>query len=117
MRFLTTCLLLFCFQSFVVCTMEDGSITLAQRINEPESAKQTTVIAKNTTTETASESTFEFADIVHHLTKPLLVAIVVATIIHFSLTIQLNTIKNFSAYTNHSYHFIFRFLYPKHAFW
>ena len=98
--------------------MEDGSITLAQGINEPNSTRQATVIAKNSITETVSESVFKFVDIDHHhLTKSLLVIIVASTIISLGIAIPLNTIKNFSGYVNHSYHFIFRFLYAKHAFW
>ena len=115
MRFFTTCLLLFCFQSFVVCTLEDGAIAFVKEINI--SNKETTVVSKNITTETVTVSTFEWVDINHHRLTDQLLPAVVAAKLSSNTSIKLSTIKVFRTFINHSYHFIFGCLYPKHNFW
>ena len=117
MRFLTTCLLLFCFQSFVVCTIEDGSVTFVQETINSKSVKLTKLDAKKLRAETVLTSSFDFVDIIQHHPFHQLTAIIVPLFSFADKKISFKFIKYFDENTNHSYRFIFRCLYPKHTFW
>ena len=117
MKFLTTCLLLFCFQSFVVCTVEDGSVTFVKENTSSKSAQVTTLIAKNLSTETVISSVFECVDIIQHHVAHQRLSTIVPVFLFADKKISFKFIKYFDENTNHSYRFIFRCLYPKHTFW
>lgn len=116
MRFLTTCLLLFCFQSFVVCTVEDGSVTFVKE-NTRSKSSQVTLIAKTLTTETIVANVFERVDIIQHHVAHQRLSTIIPIFLFADKKISLEAIKYFDELSNHSYSFIFRCLYPKHTFW
>ncbi|RZL50637.1 MAG: hypothetical protein EOP00_03370 [Pedobacter sp.] len=119
MRFLIISVLLFCFQSFVVCTREDGAVTIAQKtITKSSSAQLTTLISTKLNTESFKVSTFEFVDriyqnVAHHFSKAITLTEDKSCLITFATQIT----KRFKNEVNHSYQFIFNCLYPKHTFW
>lgn len=117
MRFLTTCLLLFCFQSFVVCTIEDGSVTFVKENTSSKSVQLTKLVAKNLSTETITSSVFECVDIIQHHVAHQRLSTMVPVFLFADRNISLESIKYFDELSNHSYSFIFRCLYPKHTFW
>lgn len=119
MRFFTTCLLLFCFQSFVVCTIEDGSVTFAQDfIVKAKYSKDTKVVAKQAANQQIVFATFHLSDISHQQLNKHLSLFVKSLnsdkIIYFHCVNKITSLfKNY----NHTYNFIFKCLYPKHNFW
>lgn len=118
MRFLITCLTLFCFQSFVVCTREDGAITFAQKtITAANYNKDSSIlIAKKVITESVKQSTFEVVDRIYQNLNHVFV-ISFFNCKAYLIPTLLKSINFYSDNTNHSYLFIFSCLYPKHTFW
>lgn len=119
MRFFTTCLLLFCFQSFVVCTVEDGSITFAQDFNiNSNQTKLAKIGVKQSAVQYLVQANHQLKDISNYqLSKHLPVFINFLNKDRLIFTKRLSKITNFFKNQNHSYTFIFKCLYPKHNFW
>jgi hypothetical protein len=121
MRLLLTFLLLVCIQSFVVCTKEDGTITIAQQtINKsPCKSEVSALISKKESNEFINYSNFDISSSIHqytshHINLPLKIINSKALAIYIRLQ---QTITFFKDPTNHSYQFIISCLYPKHTFW
>lgn len=116
MRFFTTCLLLFCFQSFVVCTVEDGSITFAQDFNlNSNQTKLAKIVAKQSFVQHFAPASYQLTDLSNYqLSKhlPVFINFLIKDKLIFTKRLT-NVFKN----RDHGYNFIFRCLYPKHTFW
>ncbi|TKC07933.1 hypothetical protein FA048_12265 [Pedobacter polaris] len=120
MRFLITCLLLFCFQSFVVCTKEDGAFTFAQKTITTSNTDKAiaTLASKKESSESVKKPSFERLDRIHqNLGNHLYVVVNFLRYPDLILSIPLQSVKYLRANANHSYRFIFGCLYPKHTFW
>ena len=119
MRFFITCLLLFCFQSFVVCTVEDGSITFAQDFNlNSNQTKLAKIVAKQSFVKHFAQANYQLTDISNcQLSKHLSIFINFLNKDKLIFIKHLTRINKVFKNQNHNYSFIFKCLYPKHTFW
>ena len=120
MRFLLTFLLLAFIQSFVVCTKEDGAITIAQKTItksitdqnvkvESLKLKQSEVSATKFTPE-ALPSFHSPLNFINAIFKPI-------NTILFTVVDRVKSNAFSIRKVNYNYNFIFNCLYPKHTFW
>ena len=119
MRCFVTCLLLFCFQAFVVCTIEDGSVTFVQDFNfNPKQTKVDKIVAEQAPNLHIVKAAYQLSDISHHqLNKHLSHVINSIENDKIVFTHWIKKITELSNSYNYSYNFIFKCLYPKHNFW
>lgn len=119
MRFLTTCLLLFCFQSFVVCTAEDGTLAFIQETfqNKEVVKKSSSISSKQKLTQTFNTS-FVIVDIANQPVNKL------TYIVNFytqkdeiGIYSAIKTALTYGYFIKKHYSFILDYLYPKHTFW
>lgn len=119
MRFLLTFLLLAFIQSFVVCTKEDGAITIAQKTItksitdqnvkvESLKLKQSEVSCSKFTLEALPSIHWPF-NFTNAIFKP--INTILFTVVNRIKSEALSIRK-----VNYNYHFIFNCLYPKHTF-
>ncbi|TKB99550.1 hypothetical protein [Pedobacter cryotolerans] len=119
MRFLTTCLLLFCFQSFVVCTAEDGTLAFVQEAfqNKEVVKKSSSISNKQKLTQTFNRS-FVIVDIANQpIVKLTYIVNFYARKEGIEIYSALKTALSYGCFLKKHYSFILNHLYPKHTFW